>query len=222
MFTSHKGDAQPRSRQSSMELSASRHPSSAAPSEPWASQCIDDPSNAYNAMQSSPEERYRSYSGKRSSVFNLRSRSNTAASTTSTMLSSSPSGMSEHDISRPGTSLTLHQQEQAGHGERSGSRKSFFRGRKGKRLSETVSTSMIVTDSQDQDGGERRMSLLRKNKKTNQFEQACKHSINHCTVSSTYQMVSSKSQESHIQPFWFQAPHTYRSPAYHIASADSQ
>jgi hypothetical protein len=205
MFTSHKGDAQPRPRQSSMESSAPRHPSFAAPSEPWASECIDDHSYAYNAMQSSPEERYRSYSGKRSSVFNLRSRSNTGASTTSTILSSSLSGMSENDTSRPGTSLTVHQHDQSGHSERSGSRKSLFRGRKGKRLSETVPSNIVVTEAQEQDGGERRMSLLRKNKKrNNQTEQTCKHllTVSRSIVLTNWLVQSLKNRIS--SPFGFQ------------------
>jgi hypothetical protein len=180
MFTSHKSDAQPRSRQSPMDLSVSGPSSIATTSEPWPSQCIDDHSYAYNAMPSSPEQRHRAYSIKRSSVFNLRSRSNTGASTTSTVLSVSPSGMSENDTSRPGTALTLHQHEQPG-------RKSLFRGKKGKRLSDTISTSILVTDSQERDGGERRMSMLRKSKKrTNQPEQPCKRSIDNSIVNFIY------------------------------------
>jgi hypothetical protein len=174
MFTSHKSDAQPRSRQSSMDLSVSGFPSTASTSDSWLSQGIDDTPHAYHAMQTSPEQRHRAYSTKRSSVFNFRSRSNTGASTTS-VLSLSPA-MSEHDGSRPGTALTFHQNEQSGH-ERSGSRKSLFRGKKGKRLSESVSASPLVPEHSERDGGERRMSMLRKKKSINLPDHSSKQFI---------------------------------------------
>jgi hypothetical protein len=172
MFTSNKSDAQPRSRQSSMDLSVSGFPSTASTLESWSSQGIDDTPHAYHTMQTSPEQRHRAYSTKRSSVFNFRSRSNTGASTIS-VLSLSPA-MSENDGSRPGTALTFHQQEQSGHHERSGSRKSLFRGKKGKRLSESVSASPLVSEQSEQDGGERRMSMLRKKKSINLPDQSSK------------------------------------------------
>jgi hypothetical protein len=175
MFTSHKSDAQPRSRQSSMDLSVSGLPSAASSSEPWSSQGIDDTPHAYHAMQTSPEQRHRAYSTKRNSVFNFRSRSNTGASTIS-VLSLSPA-MSEYDGSRPGTATTFHQQEQSGHHERSGSRKSLFRGKKGKRLSESVSPNPLVPEHSERDGGERRMSMLRKKKSINLPDQSSKQSI---------------------------------------------
>jgi hypothetical protein len=143
MFTSNKSDAQPRSRQSSMDLSVSGFPSTASTLESWSSQGIDDTPHAYHAMQTSPEQRHRAYSTKRSSVFNFRSRSNTGASTIS-VLSLSPA-MSENDGSRPG-----------------------------KRLSESVSASPLVSEQSEQDGGERRMSMLRKKKSINLPDQSSK------------------------------------------------
>jgi hypothetical protein len=174
MFTSHKSDAQPRSRQSSMDLSVSGLTSTASTSESWSTQGVDDTPHAYNAMQTSPEQRHRAISSKRSSVFNFRSRSNTGASTTSIM-SLSPA-MSETDGSRPGTALTCHQNDQPGHHERSGSRKSLFRGKKGKRLSDSIPTNALVTDEQGREGGERRMSMLRRSRKGSPPEQPSKHS----------------------------------------------
>jgi hypothetical protein len=156
MFTSHKSDAAPLSRQSSVDLSATGSLSSASTSEPWTSPCTNELS--YGAMQS-PERRPRAHPSKRSSVFNLRSRSNTAASMSSSILSLSPSGASYND-SRPGTPLALQD-------EVPGSRKSLFRGKKGKRLSESVSSSMMLADFHEKDAGDKRMSVLRKVKRRN-------------------------------------------------------
>lgn len=156
MFTSYKSDAAPSSRQPSVDLSATGSLSSTPTSEPWTSQCTNE--LLYGAMQS-PERRPRAYSSKRSSVFNLRSRSNTAASMSSSVLSLSPSGTSYNE-SRPGTPLALHD-------EVSGSRKSLFRGKKGKRLSESVSSNMILADLQERDVSDKRMSVLRRVKRRN-------------------------------------------------------
>jgi hypothetical protein len=156
MFTSHKTDAAPPSRQSSVDMSVTGYPSSASTSEPWTSQCFDEP--PYGAMQS-PERRHRAYSSKRSSVFNLRSRSNTATSMSSTILSLSPPGISSNETSRP---------ETPAYDEIPGPRKSLFRGKRGKRLSESVSSSSIVVEYQEKDASDKRMSVLRKVTRRNQ------------------------------------------------------
>jgi hypothetical protein len=155
MFTSLKSDAAPLSRQSSVDLSATGSLSSASTSEPWTSQCTNE--LPYGVMQS-PERKSRAHSSRRSSVFNLRSRSNTTASMSS-VLSLTPSGTS-HGESRPGTPLALHD-------EVPGSRKSLFRGKKGKRLSESGSSSMILAEFHEKDVGDKRMSVLRKVKRWN-------------------------------------------------------
>lgn len=166
MFTSHKTDAPPLSREFSTDFSAT-----ASTSDPWTSQYLDDP--PYGAMQS-PERSQRPYSSKRSSVFNLRSRSNTGASTTSTVLSLSPPSMSHHDPSRPATPLILHQYG-TGDNELPGSRRSLFRGKKGKRLSDSVSSNIVVTDYQGKDAGDKRISVLRKVRRRNSPpEQSCR------------------------------------------------
>jgi hypothetical protein len=171
MFMSHKNDAPSLSKHSFVDLSVSGPPSTASISEPWTSQRFDD--TPYGPMRS-PERSHRAHSSKRSSVFTLRSRSNTGASTTSTILSLSPAGMSNFDASRPGTPLTHNQHGLLEHDEPSGSRRSLFRGRKGKRLSESVS-SIVMAEHQDRDTGDKRMSVLRKvRKRNNQPEQPCR------------------------------------------------
>jgi hypothetical protein len=89
-------------------------------------------------------------------VFNLRSRSNTATSMTPSLLSLSHPEMAEHDASPPES----WQAEIKSQKETTGSRKSLFRGKKGKRLSETVATTMGV-DAREGDTNERRTSILR-------------------------------------------------------------
>jgi hypothetical protein len=171
MFTSHKSDAPPRSRQSSVDLPVGPA-SPASPSEPWTSQCPEDPTNG--PMQS-PVQRHRAYSGKRSSVFNLRARSNTATSTSSSFIPLSTPEMAQAEASRPGSPFVLLHGGQHGLVEQPSYRKSLFRGKKGKRLSESVSSSMIVTEYQDMDLGDKRTSVLRKTKKrNNQSEVPCK------------------------------------------------
>jgi hypothetical protein len=158
MFSSHKSDA-PRSGPS-VDFPATSSLSDASTSESWNTQCFD------GAMQSS-EQRLVSHSSKRSSVFNLRSRSNTANSTTSTVLSLSPPGMSQGAMSRPATPLALQQHGHQAHTEQVGPRKSLFRGRIGKRLSESVSSSIVLTEYQEKDIGDKRMSVLRRAKRWN-------------------------------------------------------
>ncbi|KAF1915619.1 hypothetical protein BDU57DRAFT_557724 [Ampelomyces quisqualis] len=158
MFTSHKLDALPLSTDLSTDFSVTIPPSSTSTIESWTSQHLDDP--PYGAMQS-PEESYRPYYSTRSSVFKLRSRSNTGASIKSTVLTVSPIDMSHNDSSRPGTPLILHQCG-TGDSELLGSRRSFFRGKKGKRLSDSVSSNLVCAEYQGKDPGDKRMSMLRK------------------------------------------------------------
>lgn len=161
MFTSHKTDAPPLLRQLSTDSSVTGPPSTASTSDPWTSQYLDE--RSYGAMQS-PERSHRPYPSKRSSVFNLRSRSNTGASTTSVQ-SMSPPSMSYHDASRPGTPLIL--QYGSSENELPGTRRSLFRGKKGKRLSDSVSSNMIVAEYQGKDASDKRTSVLRKVRRRN-------------------------------------------------------
>jgi hypothetical protein len=67
--------------------------------------------------------------------------------------------MSSNETSRP---------ETPGYDEIPGSRKSLFRGKRGKRLSESVSSSSIVVEHQEKDASDKRMSVLRKVTRRNQ------------------------------------------------------
>jgi len=175
MFTSHKSDAPPQSRQSFVDSPVTGPSSLPTPPVAWNPQCFDD--YPYGATQSS-EQKHRVYPNKRSSVFNLRARSNTTASTVSTassFMSLNPSDMAYAETSRPGSPLTYRHHRHQGQTEQSGSRKSLFRGRKGKRLSDSVSSSSVMTEYQEMDLGDKRTSVLRKGKRrNNQPEAPCK------------------------------------------------
>lgn len=166
---SHKNDASLPYKQPFIDTSANSPPSTASTIDPWASESLDNFS--YGVMHS-PERSHRAHSSKRSSVFNLRSRSNTGASTASSTVSSSPNMAFYDDTSRPGTALTYRQHEQTEIQEPSGSRRSIFRSKRGKRLSESVSASMGIAEYEERDMGDKRSSVLRKVRRwNNQAEQ---------------------------------------------------
>ncbi|KAF2824047.1 hypothetical protein CC86DRAFT_297603 [Ophiobolus disseminans] len=171
MLTSNKSDAPPRSRQSSTDSPSTDPPSPASTSGTWNPQCVD---NYPDGSMHSPEQRHRTYFGKRSSVFRSRVRSNTAASamsTTPSVMSLNALNMAHADTSRPGSPLPFRSNGYQGQAELSGSRKSLFRGRKGKRLSDSVSSGIVMKEYQEMDMGDKRTSVLRKGKKRdNQHE----------------------------------------------------
>ncbi|KAF2028997.1 hypothetical protein EK21DRAFT_68705 [Setomelanomma holmii] len=173
MFVSHKSDASPQSGQTSMEFPVGAVPP-ASSSDPWNAQSLDDSTNGATQL---PEQRHRAYSGKRISVFNLRARSNTATSTISSFTSLSPSSMARGEAPRPGSPFVFLPEGSHGPVEQSGYRKSLFRGMKGKRLSESVSSSMIVTEFQEMDVGDKRTSVLRKAKRRNNQSEAPSQSL---------------------------------------------
>ncbi|EMD67475.1 hypothetical protein GGP41_007365 [Bipolaris sorokiniana] len=148
MFSFHKSDVS-RSRQSSIDSQATgTHPSTFAP-DSWQDH-RSTPSS--HGGTHSPEQLHRFNPARRSSVFNLRSRSNTATSLTPSLLSQYD--MADHDAS--------WHDSQSGHPKAhpsTGSRRSLFRGKKGKRLSET---GIAGGDDYEGDASERRTSLLRK------------------------------------------------------------
>lgn len=165
MFTSHKSDAPPRSRQSSVDSPVATTSSPVSPSGARNSQRTNYFS--YGAMQS-PEQKHRAYPSKRSSVFNLRARSNTAtssASTTPSLMSSYDPDMTYAQSSRPESPTSF---EHAGHQayvELSGARRSIFRGGRGKRLSTSGSASIVMAECQELDmSSNKRTSVLRKGK----------------------------------------------------------
>ncbi|KAF2128649.1 hypothetical protein P153DRAFT_42106 [Dothidotthia symphoricarpi CBS 119687] len=155
MFAFHKSEYSSRSRQSSTDSQAL---------DLWTSQCSDAPSQS---DMHSPERRRIAHSGKRSSVFNLRSRSNTATSSTSLTLS----GMAEHGSWSHESSPTPHQLEFQSQDEASGTARSLFRGKKGKRISGSIASSIDMDDDQEIDAGKKRMSILRRGRRrTNQSD----------------------------------------------------
>ena len=160
MFSFHKTDAS-RSRQSSVDSQATGPNFPTTSSESWLEQY---PTHSSHAGMHSPEQQPRAYPARRSSVFNLRSRSNTATSLTPSLLSLSHSEMAEHEGSWHGSPPGHRQIGNRSHKEATGSRRSLFRGKKGKRLSETP---MINVDEYEGDANERRSSILRKSKRFN-------------------------------------------------------
>jgi hypothetical protein len=158
MFTFNKNDAAPRSRQSSVDCPITSTSSSASTSDTWTSQCSAN--NSYGTTLSS-EQRPRAYSHRRSSVFNLRTRSDTATSTTSSFMSLSPPGTGSYETSQPGSPLLLRQSASQSQLDPLVPRKSLFRGRKGKRLSESAGDVEYEATAT----GEKRTSVLRKGTK---------------------------------------------------------
>jgi hypothetical protein len=167
MFAFHKNDTLSRSRQSSIDSPlteirslTSVHDSIAA------SQCSLD--SDYTEGMHSPEQRPRAASTRRSSVFNMRSRSNTAASTASSIMSSSHPDMAAYDHNTPGSPNTLRHIPSHNRLDNNGTRRSMFRGKMGKRLSESIGGGVDANDYHDGEAGRKRSSFLRKRKGTNE------------------------------------------------------
>lgn len=157
MFTFHKSDTQPSSRQSSVDSPNNSSLSFMSTSDAW----IDDQS--HGPMQHI-EVRQKSQASKRGSVFNLRSRSNTSLSTASSVASVNSPSMSP----RPESPHVFGSFARPSQGEPSASRKSIFRGKKGNRSSEAPGF--------DQEDGatSKRASVLRKiTRRDNHLESTC-------------------------------------------------
>jgi hypothetical protein len=143
--------------------------------DPWGSQCLDAPPNQ---DMHSPEQRRRAQPGRRSSVFTLRSRSNTANSTASSYVPLSPRGTTESNY--PFESPAIPQGAAQGYFDQHGQRKSMFRGKMGKRLSESLASGAGTEEYQDADTGRKRSSFLRKGRKGTNDSDDCKY---HCQES---------------------------------------
>ena len=168
MFAFHKNETLSRSRQSSVDSPLAECPSLTSVSDSLtASQCSE---SAHTEGMHSPERRRRAPSGRRGSVFNIRSRSNTAASTASSIISSGHADVATYDHSSPGSPPALRHVGSQSRLDNSGPRKSMFRGRMGKRLSESIGTATDLDDYQEVDAGRKRASFLRKRKGTNESE----------------------------------------------------
>jgi hypothetical protein len=164
MFTHHKNIALPTSRQSSVDSLVTVPSSSTSASDLWVSQS----SNATSHGDiSSPERHTGPIPGKRSSVFNLRSRSNTTTSTASSFVSIAPPSMSGHDNSSRRSSQDLRHLAGQSFMELQAGRRSLFRSKKGKRLSGSFSPSFSSFEIEEVDAGTKRTSILRKTKRSN-------------------------------------------------------
>ncbi|KAH6622156.1 hypothetical protein C7974DRAFT_217167 [Boeremia exigua] len=167
MFAFHKNETLSRSRQSSIDSPLSESASlTSVPDSMTASQYSD--SFDMEGMHS-PERRRKAASGRRSSVFNMRSRSNTAASTASS-ISPSHTDMTVHDHASPSSPPSLRQVPSQSRLDNAGPRRSMFRGKMGKRLSESIGSGLDIDDFPEADPGKKRASFLRKRKGTNESE----------------------------------------------------
>ncbi|KAF9695121.1 hypothetical protein EKO04_007087 [Ascochyta lentis] len=101
----------------------------------------------------------------------MRSRSNTAISTASSIISSGPADMASYDHALPpGSPPPLRHVGSHSRLDPSGPRRSIFRGRMSKRLSESTGPGVDIDDYQEVDAGRKRASFLRKRKGANESE----------------------------------------------------
>lgn len=165
MFAFHKNETLSRSRQSSIDSPLTENRSlTSVPDSISASQCSTD--SDYTEGMHSPEQRRQAASARRSSVFNMRSRSNTAASTTSSIMPSSHPDMAAYDHGTPGSPNTLRHVPSHSRLDNGVPRRSMFRGKMGKRLSESIGGGIDANDFPDGEAGRKRSSFLRKKKGT--------------------------------------------------------
>jgi len=177
MFTLNKNNALPASSQSSVDsLVAASSPSNSG-SDLWVSQYSN--ASSYADLPSPPRPTG-STAGKRTSVFNLRSRSNTATSTASSFVSIAPPSMVGHDNSSHRSSQDLRNLTGQSFMELHTGRRSLFRGKKGKRLSGSLSPGFSSPEMDDMDAAAKRTSVLRKSKRPTPLDRSSKP----CTVPS--------------------------------------
>lgn len=140
MFSFHKSDVRSPIRQSSIDSSVTV----SYASDPVSESHGTTPREVYEQPQTA-------YSSKRTSVFTLRSRSNTAASTAPSLLSLSHPEMAEHEPAVHDSTPSLRHVGSMSQIEPSGSvsKRSLFRGKKGKRLSEMVPSSIDASHYKD-------------------------------------------------------------------------
>ncbi|ORX97961.1 hypothetical protein BCR34DRAFT_593334 [Clohesyomyces aquaticus] len=173
MFLFNKNNPVPRSRQSSIE-SLVTDPStstSASTSDVWVSH---SDASSYAEMPS-PEQKERAVNTKRSSVFNLRTRSNTTTSTTSSFASLS-SAMTGTDTSSHRSSQDFGYPTGHSNMEHPGARRSLFtRGKRSKRQSGQVSPGYSLEEVEEGENGYKRSSVLRKYRRGNASEGSIHH-----------------------------------------------
>ncbi|KAF2176275.1 hypothetical protein K469DRAFT_607634 [Zopfia rhizophila CBS 207.26] len=176
MFLFNKNNAVQHSRQSSIDSLVTVPSTSASTSDAWVSQCSD--ASCFGEMPS-PEQQERTHPTKRNSVFNLRSRSNTATSTASSFMSltsgmtgtESPSHRSSQDLRHfAGQSLL----------ELPGAKRSLFaRGKKQKRQSGRISPGYGAYEREEVDVGNKRASVLRKGRRGIHLAESPTHLLKH-------------------------------------------
>lgn len=169
MFAFNKNHALPGSRQSSIDSLVTDPSTSASTSEVWVSQCSD--TSSYGELPSPEQHTGGHAASKRSSVFTLRSRSNTTNSIASSFVSVTSPSMAGQDGSSHRASQDVRQL--AGHSfmDLQAGKRSLFRGKKGKRLSGALSPSFIMNENEETDASTKRSSVLRKNRRqANQSE----------------------------------------------------
>lgn len=91
-------------------------------------------------------------------------------STASSIISPSHPDMVAYDHAAPGSPPTLRQVPSHSRLDNNGSRRSMFRGKMGKRLSESVVSGVDADDYKEVDAGRKRASFLRKKKGTNESD----------------------------------------------------
>lgn len=196
MFTLNKNNALSASTQSSVDSLVTVPSASTSTSDLWVSQCST--ASSY-ADPPSPERRLGSSSGKRSSVFNLRSRSNTATSTASSFVSIAPPNMAGYDNQSRRGSQDLRNITGQSFMDLHTSRRSIFRGKKGKRLSGSLSPSLSSPEFDEVDATGKRISILRKSRRP-----TLQRSSELCPIpfyaSQANVPCSIRSQRAHIQP----------------------
>jgi hypothetical protein len=186
MFASQKNNAFTASTQSSVDSLVTSKSTSTSVSDVGASQSSEH--SSYGEPHS-PEQRIGPTSGRRHSVFTLRSRSNTATSTTSYASPSSPN-MSAHDAS---------------------SSRSIFKSKKGKRSSGSFSHHSHTHDNDEPQVGTRRSSMLRKTKKPAEQPESSGRFISPHYPLLVSNESSANTQESHLKPLRLSASHAHQS-----------
>ncbi|KAF2736902.1 hypothetical protein EJ04DRAFT_138509 [Polyplosphaeria fusca] len=155
MFMFNKNNALPGSRQSSVDSLVTDPSTSTSTSDAWISQSSG--TSSYGELPS-PEDREHLHSAKRNSVFNLRSRSNTATSTTPSMTSLSSSMMSASHSKR----FSQDYRHLPGQSFMDGGKRSLFtRSRRGRRSS----GQFAVEENEEADFSMKRSSVLRKSRR---------------------------------------------------------
>lgn len=206
MFAFHKNETLSRSRQSSLDSPLAERPSlTSVPDSITASQCSD---SVHTEGMHSPERRRRAASSRRSSVFNMRSRSNTATSTASSIVSSGHADMAAHDNVSPDSPPALHHVLSHSRLDNAGPKRSMFRGKMGKRLSESMGGGVDIDDFQEADAARKRASFLRKRKGINESETLREYHDTAFASSSTDSLPRSRSQKPHLESFRLPAPDT--------------